>query len=257
VIVSVLPAFGDAMAIRLNQLLAIEKQVKDSAMTALTAAYHDAQKSALVNGMTRTYQPLDEEGEQFPSEEKVLEVRISDVLRDTQAKLSELLDLTVRKDLANCGAKASVMIGDKVIIADAPATYLLWLEKKLLDVRTFVSKLPRLSSDERWTWDDAQNCWISAPSKTVKTKKIAVPITLAPATEQHPAQVQLTAEDRTIGHWTTVKFSGALPANKVALYLDRIEQLIAAVKQARVKANSVECPNADAVGSQVLGFIFG
>jgi hypothetical protein len=245
------------MAQRLNQLLAVEKQIKDSAGQALTTAYHDAQRSQLVDGLTRTYKPVEEDGEIFPKEEKVLQVRIAEVLKDTSKKLTELLDLTIRKDLANCQAKANIEVDGKILVPDAPATYLLWLEKKLIDVRTFVSKLPRLSSDERWTFDETQNCYVAAPSQTVKTKKLNVHTVVVPATEHHPAQVSVNTEDRTIGHWTSVKYSGALPAVQVSRYLERIDILIAAVKQARTKANSVEVPTVDPVGQKVLGFIFG
>lgn len=245
------------MAQRLNQLLAVEKQVKTVATAALTTAYHDAQRAALVDGFTRTYKPLEEGGEVFPKEEKILQTRIGDVLKETTAHLNELFDLTARKDAANTIARASVEVDGKVLIADAPATYLLWLEKKLVDVRTFVAKLPKLSSEERWSFDDTQNCYVAEPSQTVKTKKLQIPTVVVPATEHHPAQVVMNVEDRTIGHWTMVKYSGALPATKVASYLERVDKLIAAVKQARTKANSVEVPSIENTGAKVLGFIFG
>ncbi len=38
----------------------------------------------------------------------------------------------------------------------------------------------------------------------------------AEATDKHPAQAELYCEDMPIGYWTTVKFSGALPACRCA-----------------------------------------
>lgn len=242
---------------RLNQLLGIEKQVKDTATVALTGAYHDSQKAALVDGFTRTYQPIEEGGEQFPAEEKVLQIRIKDALADSFSKVRELMDLTLRKDAANCSAKASIEVDGVVLVADVPATHLLWLKKKLEDLRTFASKLPRLPADEQWTWSDAQNCYVSAQSVTGKTRKLNVPIVMVPATKEHPAQVAMATEDKTIGHWTATKYSGALPAATVAGYLDRIDKLLIAVKQAQQRANSVEVPAVEPIGQKVLGFILG
>lgn len=37
----------------------------------------------------------------------------------------------------------------------------------------------------------------------------------AEATDKHPAQVEVYHEDVPVGYWTTVKFSGALPARRV------------------------------------------
>lgn len=59
-----------------------------------------------------------------------------------------------------------------------------------------------------------------------------------------------------VGYWTTVKFSGALPAKRVNEILERVAALQTAVKFAREEAN-----NADAVdqriGAAVFGYLFG
>ncbi|WP_428957788.1 hypothetical protein [Streptomyces sp. cg35] len=46
---------------RLNQIIAVEKGVKAKAHQDLTAAHHGLQKTALLAGIARTYQPKDEE----------------------------------------------------------------------------------------------------------------------------------------------------------------------------------------------------
>ena len=78
---------------------------------------------------------------------------------------------------------------------------------------------------------------------------------LAPATEHHPAQVQMGSEDQLQGYWTTVKFSGALPADLKEKYLKRISDLVNAVKQARELANQVDAPP-KTMAKDVFGFIF-
>ena len=54
------------MAAKLNQIIAIEKGVKSSSFQELTEAHHLLQKPSLLAGLSRTYQPKDEAGEQFP-----------------------------------------------------------------------------------------------------------------------------------------------------------------------------------------------
>lgn len=54
------------MAKKLNQVIEVEKGVKSRALQELTEAHHSLQKTALLAGISRTYRPKDEEGEQFP-----------------------------------------------------------------------------------------------------------------------------------------------------------------------------------------------
>ena len=53
---------------RLNQIIAVEKGVKSRSFQELTDAHHALQKPALLSGISRTYRPKDEEGEQLPPE---------------------------------------------------------------------------------------------------------------------------------------------------------------------------------------------
>lgn len=76
------------------------------------------------------------------------------------------------------------------------------------------------------------------------------------ATEHHPAQTQMITDDMVIGHWTTVKFSGALPRPVKKRMLDRIGTLQDAAKFARVQANSMEAKD-QRVGAKVLRYVFG
>ncbi len=48
---------------KLNQIIAVEKGVKSGSLRELTDAHHALQKPALLAGISRTYQPKDEDGE--------------------------------------------------------------------------------------------------------------------------------------------------------------------------------------------------
>jgi hypothetical protein len=178
------------------------------------------------------------------------------VLRDVTRSLTRLLDVTATKDWANCTARADVTVDGTTLVRDVPVTYLLFLEKQLTDLHAFLRKLPILDAAETWTFDPSTDVWRTEPVRTVKTKKVPRNHVKAEATDKHPAQVEVYYEDIAVGHWTTVKFSGALPARRVNELLERIEKLQDAVKFAREEANGAEVTDRR-VGDAVFGYIFG
>jgi hypothetical protein len=239
---------------KLNQIIAVEKGIKSRSYSELTDAHHSLQKAVLLAGIARTYQPKDEEGEQYPPESTRVQLRAEDVLRQTATTLTRLFDVTATKDWANCEAKADVRVDGEVLLAAVPATYLLFLEKQLADLHTFIAKLPVLDAAESWTFDDAADCWATDPVHTTKTKKIPRNHVKAEATDKHPAQVEVYYEDVVVGHWRTVKFSGALPASRVKELLERVDKLAQAVKFAREEANDAEVTDRQ-VGDRIFGYL--
>jgi len=239
---------------KLNQIIAVEKGVKSKSYAELTEAHHAVQKAALLSGIARTYQPKDEEGEQLPPESTRVQVRTEEVLRDIATTLTKLFDVTATKDATNCVAKANVVVDDQTLLTDVPVSYLLFLEKQLADMHTFIRKLPVLDAAESWTFNESADCWSTEPVRTIRTKKVPRNHVKADATEKHPAQVEVYYEDIAIGYWTTVKFSGALPAKRVSEILERVEKLQQAVKFAREEANNTEVV-ARKVGEKVFGYL--
>jgi hypothetical protein len=240
---------------KLSQIIAVEKGVKSDAARRVTDLHRDVQKQPLLSGISRSYQPRREDGDALPPESTKVQIKADDVLAEVAAVTTRLFDVTLTKDHANTAAKASVVVNGKTLLRDVPVTYLLFLEKQLTDVHTFVAKLPLLDPAEEWAFDEARGCYATPPVKTVRSKKIPRNHVLADATPQHPAQVQVYMEDVPEGDWTTVKFSGALPATRVRQLLDRVEELQRAVKYAREEANSAEVADRSA-GDAVFGFLF-
>lgn len=243
------------MAAKLNQLIAIENGTKTRAHEAITEAHKLLQRGDLFNGHARRYRSKDDEGEKVPDEDKAVTHRASQLISDAQAKLIELFDVTAMRDYANGSAKADVVVGERVLLKDVPVTYLLFLEKKLVDIHTFVKKLPTLALGEEWTKNEAQDLYASKPVESIRTKKVSRPLILAEATKEHPAQVKEIVEDLTVGFWTTTKYSSALPVTQVNAILARVEDLQKAVKFAREKANEAECKKVE-IGKTVFDFIF-
>jgi hypothetical protein len=241
---------------KLNQVLAIEKGVKSRAQGTITGLYHKVQKPALVNGLMKTYAPLDEDSIAYPPERQKVQVRANDVLSQTKRALTELFNVTAQKDWANCEAKADVLVDGKVLVEQAPVTYLLFLEKQLTDLKTLVSKIPVLDESEDWTYDETKGVYKSEPTKTTRTQKIQKAIVLYDATEEHPAQTQLVSQDVVVGHWTTVKQSGAVAADRKEQILERLTKVSEAVKFARETANMTETDK-QGWGEVVLDYVLG
>ncbi|MBO3735629.1 DUF7873 family protein [Glycomyces niveus] len=241
---------------KLNQIIAIEKSVKAKAARALGDAGRELAKAPLLSGISRTYQPKDEEGEQLPPESTKVQRRVEEQLREVSAAMTRLFDVTATKDRTNAIATADITVDGEVLVADVPVTYLLFLEKQLAELQTFVKGLPVLDAAESWTYNDASDAFATDPVKTVRTKKIPRNHVKAEATEEHPAQVEVYYEDIPVGYWTTVKFSGAVPAKRVAQLSERLEKLQIAVKFAREEANGTEVVE-ERIGAKVFGYLLG
>src|SRR3954452_8735744 len=240
---------------RLNQIIAVEKGVKSRSFQELTDAHHVLQKPALLAGISRTYRPKDEEGEQLPPESTRVQVKAEEIMRQTATILTRLFDVTATKDWTNCVARADVVVDGTPLLRDVPVSYLLFLEKQLVDLLTFVRKLPVLDAAESWLYDASADCFATEPTQTTRTKKLPRNHVKAEATDKHPAQVEVYNEDIVVGYWKTVKFSGALPAKRVNELVERVEKLQQAVKFAREEANAAEVVD-EKTGKKVFDYLF-
>ncbi|MGW0249343.1 DUF7873 family protein [Nocardia goodfellowii] len=240
---------------KLNQIIAVEKGVKSSSLRELAEKQNLLNKPGLLAGITRAYQPKDEEGEQLPPESTRVQVKSEEVLRQTASTLTRLFDVTATKDWANCAAKADITVDGETLLSDVPVSYLLFLEKQLADLQTFVKRLPVLDAAEAWSFDDSTDTWRTDPVRTIRTKKVPRNHVKAEATDKHPAQVEVYYEDIAVGYWTTVKFSGALPARRINELTARIEKLQQAVKFAREEANGSEVTD-QKTGKVIFDYLF-
>lgn len=245
------------MATKLHQILAVEAGVRAQSAKDITALHHSLKKPELLFGQNRTYEPLKEDGEKLPAERQILQFRVQDVVRESIKIWARMFDITATRDYANIDAKADIVVDGQTLVKNAPTAFLLWLEKKLEDLHTFVAQLPTLPADIEWEWDDKQNCYKNKQEiKSAKTAKIMYPLVLAPATKEHPAQVSKESRDEVVGYWTTLKYSGALKVQDVKEMKDRVEILQKAVRFAREKANEVEVTD-QKVGDALLKYVFG
>lgn len=241
---------------KLNQVIAVLQGKKTQAEKSLTEVYQSLQKAGLLDGISRTYRPRDDDGERLPAESKGVQATVDGFIDSMREAVRDWYDVTATQEWANTQANADVAVNGTAILTGVPVSVLLFLEKRLVDLHTFVSKLPTLDPAEQWSKDQTTDAYRTAVHETTRTKKVPRNHVVAEATKEHPAQVQVYTEDVTVGYWDTVKFSGAIPVSRKNEMLSRVRALQDAVKRAREQANSIDVIE-KRIGDSVLSFIFG
>ena len=241
---------------KLCQMIAVANGAKSQTEKDIASIYHMVQKPPLLNGQMRVYTPKDEDGEQLPAEVQKVQFVLRSGLAGARKAWTRLFDVVATQDLGNCSATGSIVVEGVTVLHDVPVTHLLFLEKRLVDIRTFIEKVPVLDPGMDWEYDDAKGVYVSKAVKQTRTRKVQKPIVLYDATEHHPAQTQLVVEDVIDGYWQTTHFSTAMPADEKRDILERVSKLQKAVKFAREEANSAEVEDME-VGDAIFDFIFG
>ena len=242
---------------RLNQIIAIANTKKTKVATALSAINSVLSRADLFSGLDRKYQSLDDEGEKLPPETKIIQKTASEVIVAAKSELTELLDVIATQEFANCDAKADIVVDGVTVARQVPVSYMLFLEKQVDVVKGIVQKIPVLTQDVKWNRSVSDNnIFVTDPVTTNRTKKVPKSFTKSPATEYHPAQVEMFTEDVIVGTWSKIDTSSAIPASERDAMLKKIESLREAVKMAREEANSITVTD-QKIGKSVLDFVFG
>lgn len=226
---------------KLHQLLAIEKSAKTDANRDSSALYKEMQRAEAFAGRHSTYRPFNEDdGDKQADKQQLVQLRAEEVLNGFSKCMTRILNITATRDTANQEAKADVIVSDVVLLKNVPVSTLIFLEKTLNDEETAVRKLPTLPTNVEWQWDDNSNLYATAPTKSYRAAKVDKVIIKAEATKEHPAQVEIRPADVQVGEWTTILYSGALPAKRKEEVLGRITELKEALKFAREMANRID-----------------
>jgi hypothetical protein len=242
---------------KLNQINAIVSARKNEAQKDVTELHKLLQKEPLFVGRERIYRPLDEvNGQKLPPESQRVQHRADDLVRQAREKWTELWNLVLTQDTGNQSARADIVVDGKVILANVPVTTLLFLDKQVNDLETFVSKLPTPDPAEEWVHDPNSGLLRSRTSESLRTSKEPTVIVKYPATTEHPAQTELFTKDVPVGTWTQIVYSGCIPADKKNAILARVRKLQDAIKTAKEQANLLEVERQKA-GEPLLGFVFG
>lgn len=239
--------------LKLNQVVALVTGRKTKAQQTLTQTHRWVPES--INGLSRTYTPINAEGERLPEETKMVQVKVDDAIKKIVSEMDDYFNLVATQERGNQTAKADIRVGTTLVAKDVPVTVLLFLEKQVVDLRTFISNLPTLPVDREWKFDGNKNCFVTDPTAQIRTKKMKKVLIKYEATKEHPAQTETYDSDETVGHYSTTYMSGAIKASDKAAMMDRVERLSDAIKTAREEANSIEVEEMK-IGKDVLNFIF-
>ena len=249
----------------LHEILAVEADRQGTAKRIMEETMHVfSSKHNLFAGMRRKLS-MDTEGheslEKAAEVNQEIETTVIDRLAYTEKYVNSWLDTTFIKEASNQNAKADLVVNGKTLIKDAPATFLLGLETKLKEIRKYYECAPTLQPGVKWVPDtnaanELSNTYITAETEVKsKTQKVRKYHTMAEATKEHPAQVDITNEEIVVGQFKTDMISGMIPANNKAKFIENINLLISATKQARQRANSTPIVSSSNVGSTLFDFI--
>jgi len=237
------------------EIIVIERGVKSAAMRKITNIYHGAQQSGRFVGMTKQYTPKDDDGEIVPTETRRVQTTVQKEIEAVFAVMSEWLDVAATRDVGNCVARADLVLNGTVLLKQVPVHFLLFLEKQLTDLRTFIAALPVLDPAEAWFWDEEVELYKTAPRVTTRSVTKVVPLVLLAPTDKHPGQAQTVKEQIQTGTFLETKMSGAIKESAQQLLLRRVDELYQAVQVAREVANKTHISVVKA-GDVILDYIF-
>jgi hypothetical protein len=246
---------------KLHELLAVQSNLSGQATkkrTDLIATFE--KRRHLFEETRKTFTPNDELEKPQVEEQKDIQSTVIGQITWIRPALTKALDVAYQIDVANTEAKADVVTEDgDILLKEVPATTLLQLEKRVVEWKDLIQAIPTLDPAKGFQADEARGKGYYKARDVTKprTKKVPDVITLAPATKEHPAQVQLISVDKPVGTILEQEWSSLItPAIKADL-LDRVETLLRAVSKARSKANDHAVDtNGKKIGAELLDFVF-
>ncbi|MFO0823480.1 MAG: hypothetical protein U0792_10245 [Gemmataceae bacterium] len=159
------------------------------------------------------------------------------------------------QDTGNQESSGYIVVDGKLILSDVPITTLLFLDKQVNDLETFVSKLPTPDPAEEWNHDPSTGLLRSKASESLRTSKEPTVIVKYAATKEHPAQTELFTKDAGRNVDADPLQREILDDRKNAI-LARVRKLQDAIKAAKEQANLLEVERQKA-GEPILDFVFG
>lgn len=241
---------------KLHELLAVEGDLKSQTqrdLIEIKGLFQDGTGKFL--GQISSHQPASENDEQLPPKITVVATTVDEQLVRLGKSFTKWIDVSVTKEITNQVAVAILELNGKKL--ELPATALLNLENKLLELRTIYRAIPTNDVTTPWKYDADNGYFVSDPPETRRsTKKVMRSFVAYEATKEHPAQVQVFNEDALSGHYTITKQSGMITPKDKQARLERLENLLQAVKQARQRANNIEISDFH-IGKKLFSYING
>jgi len=242
---------------KVHELLAVENDRKQKAKVILTETIATfTKKGEHFDGLTKTYKPKVEGGDKIPDQVKEVVTTVDKKLAYTKGAVIVAIDAQLSKEESNSSGtvNAELKIGDKTFTLSA--TSLLALEQQLTNIRAVYKTIPTQDPTRIWVEDTSAGTglFMTAPEELYRTKKEHKPFVKYEATTEHPAQVEVIAEDVQIGKYETTYRTGKISPARKSEMLAKVDGLIDAVKRARAKANQAEVTNVK-IGKEIFDYI--
>lgn len=234
---------------KLHELLAAEKTPN----AAWNQLYEDTLKkfknpSHFFDGHSKSLKmiegtPENEVIEQQAREEKPVTTSVYETLEYALDIYGKAEDLQFQKNKTNQIATGDVEFNGQVILKEMPVDELLGLEARLVKIRQLIGEVPTLDATKHWIRAENISDFVwqtEYPDETTKTDKQVIPVVMAEATHEHPAQVQAVGKDVVVGKYSITRRSGSATAFQKAEAIKRIDNLLVEIKQARMRANETE-----------------
>ncbi len=249
----------------LHEVLAVEQDLKGNAERVRTATLElFRSKQNQFTGIRRTFRPFsvdedaaDQGRERLEAETKLV-TTVATALDKALATVGAAITAGYQIDEANTRAKADLVCEGEVIARDVPATFLLQLERRLREIRAVFRETPCFDPVRTWTADvdaDRKHVFKADAVVTIRKTRTRKYNVMYEATKEHPAQVDVIEIDEPTGEIRSYEWTGMLPSAKKAALVERVDTLLAAVKQARSRANTAQVNTELPMGKTLCDFL--
>lgn len=248
---------------KLHEILAVEKAKTSAVNKLLQETGNKFKKFEYFQGHVKTLKMIEDSDSNKAMESAAYEDRqLPTTVTETLAYLFQFWidaeDAIYQKNKTNQYAMADLMFRQEIIANNVPVDELMGLEVRLTAIRNLFDSMPTLPAGVAWAEDEHSGrpgSWLSKNNEiTTKTEKILIPVVLYAATDKHPAQVKESTVDKTVGTYQLLKRCGAATSAQKAECIALIDELMCEVKQARMRANSVEA-STDKIGKAIVGIL--
>lgn len=233
---------------KLFQHIASEKELKGLYEKMRLETLNVLGKGNLFTGLNKEWEGLTDGVAELPGEKKEVVTTVMERLNWHRQAVEALTDYELVRDMGNQVAKADVVLDGQTVLKDAPVTWLLAAENRFRAEREILDKIPTLDLSKDWK-DTGDGKYKYGPTFVNREEKKTVPVVLHPPTKEHPAIVKEVTEARVIGRFTTTYFSGVIHPAKKAEMLRRIDKVITALKDARLRANELTVQEKEVAGT--------
>ncbi len=245
---------------KLHEIIAVEGHLQNTANKVIEEAIQTFSKKAehFIEQLSSLRMHNEERQDENTTDHKAMVTTVGEKLSYVGKHLIKYYDAISRKERTNQEARADLVVGGNVLIANMPGTLLLGLESRLRQFRTMCEAIPTLQPGIVWVRDKEHRTGgvykISEPRKRFKTEKIKESKVIVQPTKEFPAQVDTWTVDKPCGTISDLIWSGMIsPAEKSDL-IGRVDTILRAVKKARQRANEAEVVDLR-VGKVIMDFI--